>query len=110
MASDPELGNLWDQQNGDDTFDDLNRVERGMNGGWVQIMGPVSRISQFKQIETTFGARNLQQLRWPPTNIADTPAEALARLFVLPGSHYSDPEFSWKWAFRRPRSGSSAGA
>src|ERR671931_933925 len=82
----------------DDTFDELNRVERGMNGGWVQIMGPVSRIAQYKQIETTFGARNLQQLRWPPTNIADSPAEALAHLFVLPGSHYSDPEFAWKWA------------
>ena len=26
----------------------------------------------------------------------DTPAEALSRLFVLPGSQYSDPEFSWK--------------
>jgi glucose/arabinose dehydrogenase len=98
MAFDPESGNLWDQQNGDDTFDELNRVEPGMNGGWVEIMGPVSRISQFKQIETTFGPQNLQQLRWPPTNIADTPAEALAQLFVLPGSHYSDPEFSWKWA------------
>jgi glucose/arabinose dehydrogenase len=61
-------------------------------------MGPVSRLSQFKGIETTFGAQNLQQLRWPPTRIADTPAEALSRLFVLPGSHYSDPEFAWKWA------------
>ena len=98
MAFDPISGNLWDQQNGDDTFDELNRVEAGQNGGWVQIMGPVSRISQFKGIETTFGRRDLQQLRWPPTNIADTPAEALARLFMLPGSHYSDPEFSWKWA------------
>ena len=68
-----------------------------MNGGWVQIMGPVSRIAQFKEIETTFGGRNLQQLRWPPANIADSPAEALSRLFMLPGAHYSDPEFSWKW-------------
>ena len=59
--------------------------------------GPVARIAQFKEIETTFGGQSLQQLRWPPTNIADTPAEALSRLFVLPGSHYSDPEFSWKW-------------
>jgi glucose/arabinose dehydrogenase len=24
-------------------------------------------------------------------------AEALSRLFVLPGSHFSDPEFSWKY-------------
>jgi glucose/arabinose dehydrogenase len=98
MAFDPLSGNLWDQQNADDSFDELNLVEPGMNGGWVQIMGPVSRLSQYKEIETTFGAQNLQQLRWPPTNIANTPAEALSRLFVLPGSHYSDPEFAWKWA------------
>jgi glucose/arabinose dehydrogenase len=98
MAFDPVSGNLWDQQNGDDSFDELNLVEPGMNGGWVQIMGPVSRLSEYKGIETTFGAQNLQQLRWPPSRIADTPAEALSRLFVLPGSHYSDPEFAWKWA------------
>jgi aldose sugar dehydrogenase len=104
IAFDPVSGNLWDQQNADDAFDELNRVERGMNGGWIQIMGPVSRIAQFKQIELTLppsgglpGAQ-LQQLRWPPSNIANTPGEALSRLFVLPGSHYSDPEFSWKFA------------
>jgi glucose/arabinose dehydrogenase len=98
MAFDPISGNLWDQQNGDDSFDELNLVEPGMNGGWVQIMGPLSRHGQYKTIETTFGAQNLQQLRWSPTNIADTPSEALSRLFVLPGSRYSDPEFAWKWA------------
>jgi glucose/arabinose dehydrogenase len=97
MAVDPESGGLWLQENGDDTFSELNLVERGQNGGWVQIMGPVSRIAQFKEIETTFGGMNLQQIRWPPTNIADTPQEALSRLFMLPGAHYSDPEFSWKW-------------
>ena len=64
----------------------MNLVERGMNGGWVQIMGPVGRIQQFKQIETTLppsgglpGA-TLQQIRWPATNIADSPQEALSRL------------------------------
>ena len=96
LAFDPS-GDLWVQENGDDSFSEINRVEAGMNGGWVQIAGPVARIAQFKEIETTFGGQSLQQLRWPPTNIADTPAEALSRLFVLPGSHYSDPEFSWKW-------------
>ena len=40
----------------------------------------------------------MQQLRWPPTLIADTAAQALQRLFVLPGSHYEGPEFSWRWA------------
>jgi aldose sugar dehydrogenase len=104
IAFDPASGALWDQQNADDAFDELNRVERGMNGGWIQIMGPVERIQQFKQIEQTLppsgglpGAQ-LQQIRWPASNIADTPEEALARLFRLPGSEYSDPEFSWKFA------------
>ncbi len=97
MAIDPRSGSPWLQENGDDSFSELNRVEPAMNGGWIQIAGPVERIAQFKEIETTFGGMNLQQIRWPPTNIADTPEEALARLFTLPGSHYSDPEFSWKW-------------
>jgi glucose/arabinose dehydrogenase len=97
MAFDPRSGGLWLQENGDDSFSEVNRIEPGMNGGWVQIAGPVERIAQFKEIETTFGGQNLQQLRWPPTNIAETPEEALLRLFMLPGAHYSDPEFSWKW-------------
>jgi hypothetical protein len=57
----------------------------------------VERIAQYKEIETTFGGQNLQQIRWPPANIANTPEEARARLFMLPGARYSDPEFSWKW-------------
>jgi glucose/arabinose dehydrogenase len=97
MAFDPERGGLWLQENGDDSFSELNRVTAGMNGGWVQIAGPVSRIAQFKEIETTFGGQNLQQLRWPPTNIGNIPADGLSRLFTLPGSHYEDPAFSWKW-------------
>lgn len=97
MAFDPRGGHLWMQENGDDSFSEINRVEPGMNGGWVQIAGPVARVAEFRQIETTFGGRNLQQLRWPPTNIAETPEEALSRLFMLPGAQYSDPEFSWKW-------------
>ena len=91
MAFDPFSGRLWEAQNGDDTFTEINIVEPGANLGWVQIMGPVSRLAEFKGIETSnendplldtpyFG---LQQVRWPPTNIADTPEEALARLFMV---------------------------
>jgi glucose/arabinose dehydrogenase len=97
MAFDPQSRDLWLQENGDDSFSELNRVEPGTNGGWIQIMGPVERVAQFKEIETTFGGMNLQQLRWPPTNIADTSSEALSRLFMLRGARYRDPEFSWKW-------------
>ena len=108
MAFDPRSGSLWEQENGDDSFSELNRVEAGFNSGWVQIMGPVNRIQQFKTIETTVtpsppdpnapnGYFGLQQLRWSPENIADSPAEALSRLFELQGSAYSAPEFSWRY-------------
>jgi glucose/arabinose dehydrogenase len=97
MAFDPKSTNLWLEENGDDSFTELNLVEPGMNGGWVQIAGPVSRVAQFREIETSPAFFGLQQIRWSPTNIATTPAAALARLFMLPGAHYSDPEFSWKF-------------
>ena len=98
MAFDPESGQLWMEQNGDDSFDEIDRVEASFNGGWVQTMGPVSRIKQWKEIETSPQFFGLQQIRWPPTLIADTPQEALARLFMLPGARYTDPLFSWKFA------------
>jgi glucose/arabinose dehydrogenase len=94
---DPKSGNLWLEQNGDDAFTEMDLVRPGMNGGWIQVMGPLARIDQFKLIETTMFGGNLQQMRWPPTNIADSPEEAQARMVMLPGSHYSDPEFSWKF-------------
>src|SRR5918994_1248216 len=94
---DPKSGNLWLEENGDDTFTELNLVQPGMNGGWIQVMGPLARIDQFKQIETTMFGSSLQQSRWPPTNIADSPEQAQARMVMLPGAHYSDPEFSWKF-------------
>jgi aldose sugar dehydrogenase len=100
MTFDPLSGNLWEQENGEDAFDELNLVEPGMNSGWIQITGPADRVDQYKEIETTSlhheDFPNLQQFRWGPERIADTPAEAFSRLFVLPGSHFSNPEFSWK--------------
>jgi aldose sugar dehydrogenase len=98
MAFDAASGELWQSENGDDSFDEINRIEPGHNGGWIQTMGPLSRITEFKQIETTFGMMALQQVRWPPTNVADSPIDARARMVDFPGSHYGDPQFSWKWA------------
>lgn len=108
MAFDPFTGDLWEQENGDDSFSEINRVEDGFNSGWVQVMGPLSRVAQFKAIETTrtpnppdpnapAGYYGLQQTRWDPINIADTPHEAYDRLFKLPGSKFSDPEMTWKY-------------
>lgn len=120
LAFDTATGSLWESENGDDAFDEINRITAGSNGGWIQFMGPARRISDFKRIEASFTplqgnlpvAGNLpfsaidpttfipalQQVRWPPMLIADSTSEAMSRLFVLPGSHYEDPEFSWKWA------------
>jgi aldose sugar dehydrogenase len=105
MDFDPISGLLWEQENGDDSFSELNIAAPGFNSGWVQIMGPPERIGQYKAIETSAGVDpclgtpyfGLQQLRWSPTLIADTPSEGLSRLFMLPGAHYSAPEFSWKF-------------
>ena len=83
MAFDPASGALWEAQNGDDTFTEINRVERGANLGWIQVMGPLERIAQFKAIETSPQFFGLQQIRWSPVNIADTPQQALARMFMV---------------------------
>ena len=99
LAFDPLSGSLWEAENADDASDEMNRVTAGSNGGWVQIAGPSSRLAEFKGIESSFTplqgnlplAGNLpfsafdsatfipalQQLRWPPTRIADTPNQAL---------------------------------
>jgi glucose/arabinose dehydrogenase len=98
MDVDPVSGDLWTQENSDDAFDEMNRVVPGMNGGWIQIMGPVSRVAEFKAIELAIGGASLQQNRWPPSEIANTPDEARSRLFMLPGATYRDPEFSWRYA------------
>jgi hypothetical protein len=103
LTFDPISGNLWDSENGDDSFDELNRIVPGGNYGWVQIMGPISRIAQFKAIEMNLFTPplilgNMQQIRYPTTRIAYTPALALSRMFSLPGSNYQDPELSWRYS------------
>jgi hypothetical protein len=83
-------------------------------------MGPSNRLDEFKSIESGFTplqgnlpvAGNvpfsaidpasfipaLQQVRWPPNLLANAPGGARNSLFVLPGSHYEEPEFAWKWS------------
>jgi glucose/arabinose dehydrogenase len=100
---DPASGDVWIQENGDDSFSELNRVVAGQNGGWVQIAGPVSRIAEFKAIESgTFFLSpgkyaGMQQVRYPATLLADTPDQVLSRLYMLPGATYHDPDFSWRF-------------
>jgi len=65
LAVDPATGNLWNTENGESTFDEINLVTAGMNSGWRPIQGP--------------------------NGLAD-PATVLN---MLPGATYQDPKFSF---------------
>lgn len=66
ITFDPITGRLWDTENGESEYDEINLVQPGFNSGWQQVMGPISR-----------------------SNITTKD------LVNLPGSHYADPAFSW---------------
>jgi len=66
LAFDPITGILWDTENGEDSYDEINIVDRGFNSGWKAVMGPISR--------------------------AGISEESLVQ---FPGSKYHDPAFSW---------------
>ena len=83
IAFDPESGWLWEAQNGDDSFTEINLIEPGANLGWVQVQGPLSRVLEYRTIETSPQFNGLQQIRWPATNIATTREQVLARLFMV---------------------------
>jgi glucose/arabinose dehydrogenase len=97
MAFDPQTGSLWETENADDAMSELNRATPGMNGGWIQLAGPLSRFKDFKLIETTLFGSAIQQVRYPPTRVAYTAGLAQSRMFMLPGAHYEDPDLSWKY-------------
>jgi len=65
LAVDPVTGHLWNTENGESTFDEINLVTAGMNSGWRPIQGPAG---------------------------AQDPA---AVLNMLPGATYQDPKFSF---------------
>ena len=68
LAIDPLTGKLQDTENGEDNYDEINLVQSGFNSGWSKIIGPISRNNN--------------------TSVSD--------LIVFNGSHYSDPELSWR--------------
>lgn len=67
IAFDPITGDLWDTENGPGSYDEVNRVFRGFNGGWEKIQGPLERAGG------------------DPADLVSLGAAAV----------YSDPKFSW---------------
>lgn len=68
MAIDPLTGTLWCGDNGENSFDEINRVTPGTNSGSLVIAGPLVH----------------------PQQPVVSPS-----LRALPGSHYVDPAYSW---------------
>ncbi len=68
LAIDPATGNLWNTENGETRFDEVNRVPAAFNGGNRWVLGPIKHPMQ--------------------EGSADD-------LYQLPGSTYTDPQFSW---------------
>lgn len=94
LAIHPETGDLWQTENGDDSWDEVNIFPGGANSGWWQVMGPVERFDQYREIETASedGTDNPDV---PPDQLAESGDAALERLVEYPGSSYVDPAFSW---------------
>ena len=70
MAFDPITGILWDTENGEESYDEINIVNPGFNSGWKAVMGPIS-----------------------------TAGISENDLVQFPGSNYADPVFSWLESF-----------
>jgi glucose/arabinose dehydrogenase len=70
IALDPITGVLWDTENGEDSYDEINIVDPGFNSGWKAVMGPISAAG--------ISENDLVQ---------------------FPGSNYADPVFSWVESF-----------
>jgi glucose/arabinose dehydrogenase len=96
IAFDPISGSLWQTENGDDAYDEVNVFGAGDNSGWIQLLGLPERFEDYKEIEvgTVDGLDNPE---YPPTFLAESADEALERLFELPGSEYRSPVFVWRF-------------
>jgi aldose sugar dehydrogenase len=75
LALDPITGHLWDTENGEDSYDEINLVKPGFNSGWIQVMGPINRNNNNNNDNNTIQAN----------------------LVNFNHSHYADPVFSWKY-------------
>jgi glucose/arabinose dehydrogenase len=66
LGIDPITGALWEAENGDEDYDEINLVRPGFNNGWKKLMGSISESDDISQED----------------------------LVNFPGSHYADPVFS----------------
>ncbi|HSK93821.1 MAG TPA: PQQ-dependent sugar dehydrogenase [Candidatus Angelobacter sp.] len=96
LAIHPETGDLWQTENGDDSWDEINIFPGGANSGWWQLMGPVDRFDEYRQIEVD-SEDGTDVAEYPPDQLGENADEARNRLVEYEGSQYVDPAFAWRW-------------
>src|SRR5690606_1327896 len=94
LAFEPSSGALWQTENGDDTYDEINVFEAADNSGWIQLMGPPDHFDTYKSLEIE-SADGLDVPSFPPDNLAASAADAQAAMFELPGSSFAEPVLSY---------------
>lgn len=65
---DPITGKLWNTENGENLYDEINLVEPGFNSGWKLVMGPIASSTGITEND----------------------------LVAFQGSKYADPLLSWE--------------
>ncbi len=95
LAIHPVTGDLWETENGDDSWDEVNIFPAGSNSGWIQLIGPPERFAEFKQLEMD-SEDGMDNRDFPPDMLAANADEARQRMFILDGSTYVPPVFAWK--------------
>jgi glucose/arabinose dehydrogenase len=96
MAIHPATGDLWETENGDDSWDEVNVFPAGSNSGWIQLMGPPERFDEYRQIESESEDGLDNPTWWPGDNLAQDVDGAMAAMLELDGSQYAPPVFAWK--------------
>ena len=69
LAIHPVTGDLWETENGDDSWDEVNIFPAGSNSGWIQLMGPPERFAEFKQLESE-SKDGMDNKDFPPDKLA----------------------------------------
>lgn len=94
LAFEPSSGALWQTENGDDSFDEINVFDAADNSGWIQLMGSSARFDTYRSLEID-SEDGLDVASFPPENLAATADDARAALFELPGSSFVEPVLTY---------------
>lgn len=96
LAIHPDTGALWQTENGDDSWDEINVLPAGANSGWIQLIGPPERMAEYRDLEVA-SEDGLDNPDFPPDRLATAAAGAQAAMVELAGSQFVPPVFSWKY-------------